>query len=214
MATHRHRSGGFPIARIVAAVIGVHVLGGLGFLFLAKTQAGQQLAKQYNIKLFTPPKPPEQAKQEPPPPPPPPPRTKDAAPPPPSASSAPKMASAAPPPSAAPMIGGGGGAPNWAGGKFLGSGLGDGPEGAYRASTIAKFRGCFKDNMAEMGGGELRLAIDRQGAVKGFKLATSTGNTELDQEALRCAGELQRTGLGPPPADKGAIVTVRLYPSY
>ena len=212
-ASRRHRGGGSPLAKILAVVIGVHVFGGLGLLWLAKTSAGQELAKKYNVKLFSPPKPPEpeQVKHEPPPPPP----KRPDAPPPPAAPSAPKIASSVPPPSAAPMIGGGsGGAPNWGGGKFLGSGLGDGPEGAYRAGAIAKFRSCFKDNMAEMGPGELRFAVDRQGAVKGFKLAASTGNADLDQEALRCAGELQRTGLGPPPAENGAIVTVRLYPSF
>ena len=211
MAGGRHRRGGFPLGTVFAIVIGVHVIGGLGVTWLARTSAGQELVKKYNIKLFTPPKAPEpeQAKNEPPPPP----KVKDAPPPPPSAAAAATKIAAAP--SAAPMIGGGrGGGPNWSGGKFLGAGLGDGPDGIYRASAIAKFRSCFKDNMAEMGPGEIRFAVSRAGAVKGFKMAASTGNSDLDQEALRCAGELQRTGLGPPPADEGAIVTVRLYPSY
>jgi TonB family protein len=213
-AGHRHRGSGFPMAKILAIVIGVHVVGGLGFTWLAKTTAGQELAKKYNIKLFAPPKPPEQAKQEPPPPPPPPPKTQDTAPPP-TATAAPKIASAAPPPSAVPMIGGGGGGgPNWAGGKFLGAGLGDGPEGAYRASVIARFRKHYEDNKQEFGNAELRLAVNRQGAVTGYRLTQSSGNADNDRAILEAAARLQQEGAGPPPADKGAIVTVRLYPSY
>lgn len=215
-AGHRHRGGSFPLTKILAIVIGVHVAGGLGLVWLANTTAGQELAKKYNIELFTPSKPPEpeQAKHEPPPPPPPP-KARDAAPPPPSA--APKVASALPPaPSAAPTIGGGGAGPNWGGGKFAGAGLGDGPDAAFRIAAISKFRSCIKDNLENMGPGEVRLAVDPQGSVKGFRMSVSTGNRDLDAELVRCAGEVQRTGLGPAPpgTEKGAIVSVRLYPSY
>jgi len=210
---HRHRGSGLPMARVFAAVIAIHVVGGLGFLWLAKTSAGQEFAKQYNIKLFTPPPPPEEAKAEPPPPPPPPVK-QDTAPPPPSASNTPKIASATPP-AAAPMIGGGtGGGPNWSGGKFLGAGLGDGPEGAYRASLIAKFRKHYEEGHQDFGNAELRLAVNRQGAVTGYRLTQSSGNAENDRAILEAAAKLQQEGAGVPPAEKGAIVTVRLYPSY
>ena len=91
------------------------------------------------------------------------------------------MCSTTSPPSAAPTIGGGGAGPNWGGGKFAGAGLGDGPDAAFRIAAISKFRSCIKDNLENMG-----------------------------------PGEVQRTGLGPAPpgTEKGAIVSVRLYPSY
>jgi len=210
---HRHRGGGIPVARVLVVVVAIHVIGGLGFTWLAKTTAGQEFAKEYHIKLFTPPPPPEHAKTEPPPPPPPPVK-QETAPPAPAASDTPKIASVAPP-SAAPVIGhGGGGGPNWSGGKFISTGLGEGPEGAYRATIIAKFRKHYEESKQEFGNAELRLAVNRQGAVTAYRLTQSSGNAENDRAILDAASKLQQEGAGPPPADKGTIVVVRLYPSY
>ena len=56
--------------------------------------------------------------------------------------------------------------------------------------------------------------MNRAGAVTGYKLASSSGNAENDRAILEAAARLQQEGAGPPPNEKGAIVVVRLYPSY
>ena len=56
--------------------------------------------------------------------------------------------------------------------------------------------------------------MNRTGTVTGYRLTQSSGNADNDRAILDAAARLQQEGAGPPPEDKAAIVTVRLYPSY
>jgi len=137
----RHQSGGFPLGKTLVIVLALHAVVGGFVAFLAKTQAGQEIARTYNIKLFQPEKPPP-PKQEEKPPPPPPPKVEQPQAPPPMVATVP-TAVAAP----APQIGGGGGAAgagvNWNSGNFAGGF--DGPDGAFNAAVTASFRKHYKE---------------------------------------------------------------------
>jgi TonB family protein len=206
MAERRHRGGGLQIGKTLTIVVALHVVGAAGFLFLAKTQAGQEIAKQYNIKLFEPPKP-EQAKNEEPPPPPPKVEQPKAPPP----DSAPQVASAAP--SAAPQIGGGGSVGSGWGGKFAGGDF-DGPEGAFHAGVMGKFRKYYPYEEAPDGAqsAELELVVSGDGKVRSYRLTRSSGSGDQDQAILSAAAKVQAEGTATPPEGKGRVVTVRFVP--
>ncbi len=207
MEGHRHRGSSFNFGRIFTIVIALHIVVGGGALWLAKTQAGQDFARVYNIKLFEPPKPPEQAKEEPPPPPPPKP---DVAPPPPP-TAAPKLASAAPAGPAPAVSLGGGGGPNWSGGKFQ-SGLGDGPMGAFHGAVAGRLRRCKPKTPEQFSPLELEFVFSDSGAVKSYRLARSSGNKANDEAALEAAGCVQSSGPFELPEKKPLVVTVKMTP--
>lgn len=215
MTPHRIGGGrddtGFQFGRVFLIVVGLHAVVGLGVLWLAKTSAGQQFAKTYDIKLFTP-EPPEQPEEPPkpeeaPPPPPPPLETPQV--------EAPKLAATAPsaaPP--APTIGGGGagrGGANWSGGRFVG-GFGDGPEGAFHAGITRLFREAYREPATSFGPAEILLDVSGSGEVRSFRLAKSSGDPSNDRALLEAARAVQARGTPPPPESKGREVKVRFYP--
>jgi TonB family protein len=198
--------GSFDFGRVFLIVVGIHALFGLGLLWMAKTGAGQNFAKTYNIKLFQPEKPPEPEKEvaETPPPPPPPPVE------------APKaelpQVSAAPPSggAAAPTIGGGAPGANWTG-KFAGGSF-DGPEGAFHAGVTRLFREAYQQPQTNFGAAEVELTVSGSGQVSSFRLAKSSGDSSNDQALLAAASSVQSRGVPAPPENRARAVTVRFYP--
>jgi len=197
--------GGFDFGRVFLIVIGIHVLIGLGVLWMAKTSTGQQFAKTYNIKLFQPEKPPEpEHAEEPPPPPPPPPMEAPKV-------EAPKVAATAPSGGGpAPSIGGGSVGSSW-GGKFAGDTF-EGPEGAFHAGVTRVFREAYRDPQTDFGPASIELTVSGSGAVQSFRLTKSSGDSANDQAILTAARTVQERGLPPPPDNKARAVTVDLYP--
>jgi TonB family protein len=199
--------GSFDFGRVFLVVVGIHVLFGLGLLWMAKTGAGQNFAKTYNIKLFQPEKPPEPDKkevaEEPPPPPPPP-------------VEAPKtelpQVGAAPPAGgvAAPTIGGGAPGGSWSG-KFAGGSF-DGPEGAFHAGVTRLFREAYQQPPANFGAAEVELTVSGSGKVSSFRLARSSGDATNDQALLAAARIVQQRGVPAPPENRPRAVTVKFYP--
>lgn len=201
--------GGFDFGRVFLIVIGIHALFGGGLLWMAKTTAGQNFAKTYDIKLFQPEKPPEPEETEvaetPPPPPPPVEAPKVETP---QVASVPSAGSAP-----APTIGGGGGgAPgsSW-GGRFAGDGF-DGPDGAFHAGVTRAFRDAYREPQTTFGPAEVELNVAGTGHVRSFRLIRSSGDDDNDQALLDAARQLQSKGLPAPPESKARAVTVRLYP--
>ena len=199
--------GSFEFGRVFLIVVGIHVLFGLGLLWMAKTGAGQNFAKTYNIKLFQPEKPPEPEKkevaEEPPPPPPPPVEAPKA--------ELPQVSSA--PPSggvAAPTIGGGAPGANWTG-KFAGGSF-DGPEGAFHAGVTRLFREAYQQPQTNFGAAEVELTVSGSGQVSSFRLAKSSGDPTNDQALLAAASSVQSRGVPAPPESRARAVTVRFYP--
>jgi TonB family protein len=200
--------GSFDFGRVFLIVVGIHVLFGLGLLWMAKTGAGQNFAKTYNIKLFQAEKPPEPEKPEVANEPPPPAPVVEAP-----KAELPKVASA--PPSsavAAPKIGGGGGAlgTSW-GGKFAGGNF-DGPEGAFHAGVTRVFRDAYQQPKTDFGAAEVELTVSGSGQVSSFRLAKSSGDPTNDQALLAAARTVQSRGLPAPPESRPRAVTVRFYP--
>lgn len=207
---HHHTIGGsrggnsIDFGRVFLIVIGIHAAIGLGVLWMAKTDAGRQFAKTYNIKLFEPPKPPEPEKKlaDEPPPPPPPKMEKPI--------EAPKVASAAPAAAAAPSIGGGAIGSSW-GGKFAGGNF-DGPEGAFHAGVTRIFREAYQQPSTSFGPAELELTVAGNGQVQSYKLTKSSGESTNDQALLAAAQKVQARGVPAPPENKPRDVTVRFLP--
>jgi TonB family protein len=197
--------GGFDFGRVFLIVIGVHLLFGLGLLLMAKTSAGQQFAKTYNIKLFQPEKPPEPEEAEKPPPPPPPPPMEAPK------VDTPQVASAAPTAAAAPSIGGGGSMGSSWNGRFAGDSF-DGPEGAFHAGVTRIFREAYQDPQTNFGAASVELVVSGSGAVQSFRLTKSSGDSANDQAILTAARTVQERGLPAPPENKARAVTVDLYP--
>ncbi len=215
MRSQRQKKQSFNFTGVFAAVIGLHLLVGGGGLWLAKTQAGKEFARVYNVTIFEPPKPAEEAKVEPPPPPP-----VEEAP----AIEAPAMdtpavsapaASLASAVEAAPAIGsaGAGGGINWEG-KFAGAGAFDGPEGAFHAAVTGRFRKYYREPSESFGAASLELQVGGQGSVESYRLVKSSGNPTNDQAILTAASRIQAEGVGiDPPENRGRVVTVRFVPS-
>jgi len=206
---HRHRGTGFPLARTFAVVVVLHVGVGGGLLWLAKTASGQAFAKTYNIKLFEPPKPPPPPTAEQPPPPPPPPKVES-----PDVPQAPPSAAAvatAAPSAALPSIGGGGS--GWNSGKFVGDSLVKGPDGAFNASVMGRFRKHYHEPPETFGSAELELGVSGSGVVNSFRLVHSSGSPTNDQAILQAAQQVQTEGVSAPPDGKGRVVTVRFIPT-
>lgn len=203
----RRGGGGFDFGRVFAIVIGIHALFGAGLLWMAKTTAGQQFAKTYDIKLFQPEKPPEPEPEtetaEEPPPPPPPVQTPDTPPPQVAAVAAPSAATA-------PTIGGGAPGSSWSG-KFAGGSF-DGPEGAFHAGVTRLFREAYREPETQFGAAEVELTVAGNGGVRGFRLTKSSGDSTNDQAILAAARALQERGVPAPPESRPRAVTVRLYP--
>ena len=195
--------GGIDFGRVFLIVIGIHAAIGLGVLWMAKTDAGRQFAKTYNIKLFQPPKPPEPEKKVADEPPPPPPKVEKPI-------EAPKVASAAPSGPAAPSIGGGAIGSSW-GGKFAGGNF-DGPEGAFHAGVTRLFREAYQQPSTNFGAAEIELTVSGAGAVQSFRLAKSSGDSADDQALLEAARKVQARGVPAPPENKPREVTVRFLP--
>jgi TonB family protein len=196
--------GGFDFGRVFLIVIGIHLLFGLGLLWMAKTSTGQQFAKTYNIKLFQPEKPPEpETAEKPPPPPPPPPMEAPKV-------ETPQVASAAPAAAAAASIGGGAPGSSWSG-KFAGESF-DGPEGAFHAGVTRVFREAYRDPETDFGPATLELTVSGTGAVQSFRLTQSSGDSANDQAILTAARTVQERGLPAPPDNRARAVTVNLYP--
>lgn len=200
----RRGGGSIDFGRVFLIVIGIHAAIGLGVLWMAKTDAGRQFAKTYNIKLFEPPKPPEPEKKvaDEPPPPPPPKMEKPI--------EAPKVASTAPAAAAAPSIGGGAPGSSW-GGKFAGGNF-DGPEGAFHAGVTRVFREAYQEPKTNFGPAELELTVAGDGQVRAYKLTRSSGESTNDQALLAAAQKVQGRGLPAPPENKPRQVTVRFFP--
>jgi TonB family protein len=199
------RGGGtFDFGRVFLIVIGIHVLFGGGLLWMAKTSAGQQFAKTYNIKLFQPEKPPEpETAQEPPPPPPPPPAEAPKV-------ETPQVAAVAPSSAPSPSIGGGTPGSSWSG-KFAGESF-DGPEGAFHAGVTRLFREAYKEPQSDFGAAAIELTVAGSGAVESFRLTKSSGDAGNDQAILTAARDVQSRGLPAPPDNRARAVTVNLYP--
>jgi hypothetical protein len=193
---------------VLAIVVALHIVVGGGALWIAKTQSGQEFAKVYHIKLFEPPKPEAKHDEPPPPPPPPPPvaqKPLEAAP-------TQTMAVAKMPSSPAPTIGGGG--VNWNGGKFTGDSLGKGPEGAFHAAVVGRFRKYYSEPPEAFGSAELELRVTATGAVQSYRLVKSSGLQKNDAAILEAAARVQAEGIGsPPPQNHARLVTVRFIPS-
>lgn len=204
----RRGSGGIDFGRVFLIVVAIHAVAGGAVLFLAKTTAGQQLAKTYDIKLFAPeppepePEPPQTAEEPPPPPPP-----VEVAP----EVEAPKVASA-PSAAAAPAASIGGGAPgnSWSG-RFAGDSF-DGPDGAFHAGVTRVFRDAYREPDTEFGVAEVELTVSGTGAVRSYRLARSSGEPRNDEALLAAARSLQTRGVPAPPENRARAVTVRLDP--
>jgi hypothetical protein len=204
---HRHRGSSIPIARVLTIVVALHIVVGGGALWIAKTQSGQEFARVYHIKLFEPPKP-ETKHEEPPPPPPPPPVAQKPLDAPTQTTSVAKIPSSSP----APTIGGGG--VNWNGSKFTGNSLGKGPEGAFHAAVIGRFRKYYSEPTEAFGAAELELKVTGTGAVQSYRLVKSSGLPKNDDAILAAAARVQAEGIGsPPPENHARLVTVRFIPS-
>lgn len=203
----RRGAAGFDFGRVFAIVVAIHALFGGGLLWLAKTSAGQQFAKTYDIKLFQPePKPepePPQTAEEPPPPPPPIETPKIEAP---KLAAAPSAAATAP----APSIGGGAPGTSWSG-RFAGDSF-DGPDGAFHAGVTRVFRDAYREPAGEFGAAEVELTVGGTGTVRSYRLAKSSGSSANDQALLDAARRVQTSGLPAPPENKPRAVTVRLFP--
>ena len=202
----RRSDGNFDFGRVFLIVVGIHMLFGLGLLWMAKTSSGQQFAQTYNIKLFQPEKPPEpeqEVAEEPPPPPPPAVEAPQA--------ELPKVASAPPSgPAAAPSIGGGAPGASW-GGKFAGGNF-DGPEGAFHAGVTRVFREAYQQPKTDFGAAEVELTVSGSGKVSSFRLAKSSGDPTNDQALIAAARTVQSRGVPAPPESRSRAVTVRFYP--
>jgi len=205
---HRRHGGGFPLGKTLAIVLALHIVVGGFVAFLAKTQAGQDIARTYHIKLFQPEKPPPPPKQEEKPPPPPPPKVEQPKAPEPMVARVP--AAAAP----APQIGGGGGAVgagvNWNGGKFAGGF--EGPEGAFHAAVTASFRKYYKDPRENFGAAVLDLVVTGTGQVTSYRLLNSSGSSANDRAILEAAEHVKSDGVSAPPNGEGRHVTIRFTP--
>lgn len=209
---HRHRRGGLPFGKTVVIVLSIHALAGGGLLFLAKTQAGREIARTYHIKLFQPHKPPPKppvAKAKPPPP-----KLPALVKAPAAAPQLPKLAAAAPP--SDPQIGGGGvdgaigAGVNWSGGIFAGGF--DGPDGAFNASVTARFRKYYHEPGDSFGSAQLQMVVTGRGQVSSYRLLRSSGDASNDRAILAAAEKVKDAGVAAPPKGKGRIVTVRFVP--
>jgi TonB family protein len=204
----RRGDSGFNLGRVFLIVIGIHVVFGGGLLWMAKTQTGQEFAKTYNIKLFSPPLPPPKHEEPPKPETPPPPPPEVAQP----KVEMPKLAAAAPSAAPAPQIGGDGGPSMAWGGKFAGGNL-DGPEGAYNAGVTSLFRSVYQmPPGTRFGPAVVQLQVTGSGQVQEFRLAQSSGSPAQDQALLAAAEKVKARGTPPPPDQKPRSVTVRIYP--
>jgi len=209
---HHRRQSGFPLGKTLAIVVALHAVVGGFVAFLAKTQAGQEIARTYNIKLFQPEKPPP-PKQEEKPPPPPPPKVEQPQAPPPTVASVPTIAAPA-----APQIGGGGGdvgaGVNWNSGNFAGGF--DGPDGAFNAAVTASFRKHYKDPRDHFGPAQLQMVVSEVGQVVSYRLVNSSGNAANDRAILAAAEEVKSEGVATPrkgdPKGDDRVVTIRFTP--
>ncbi|HTO69269.1 MAG TPA: hypothetical protein VMR31_05355 [Myxococcota bacterium] len=202
--TRKRKRGGSNLPVVIGLVIGIHLLMGGALYALTQTDAGQEFVRIHKIKFLEP----EQEKQEEvknePPPPPPQIEQKLEAPPP----------TAAPAPTtSAPAVAVGGGGINWAGGKFIGGGLEDGPMGAFHAGVLGRMRSCFGDWPGPAAPAEVALDVSKSGAVVSYNVVRGTGVSSEDEHLLDAIKCVQKKGVAAPPDGVGRVVTLRLRPT-
>lgn len=201
----KHRKGGLQLGRTLVIVIAVHVIGAGGVLFIAQTEAGKQVIKQYRVKLAQEEKPPEPPKDTPPPPPPPPIAQEAVAP------EVSQVAAAAPSASVGPELGGGdGGGGLRYGGKYVAPE--GGKLGAFHASVERRFRQYYQAPSDEFQSFALELQVDAQGTIASYRLARSSGSEGNDKAVMLAASRLQRDGVAPPPGGGSRHVTLKGTP--
>jgi len=189
---------------VIGLVVGIHLLMGGGLYALTQTEAGQEFIRIHKIKFLEPEQEKqEEAKVEPPPPPPPPIEQKI---------EAPTVASAPAPTTSSPGVAVGGGGTNWNGGKFIGSGLEDGPMGAFHAGVLGRMRSCFGDWPGPAEPAEVALDVSHDGQVVSYKIVRGTGVSAEDEHLLDAVRCVQKKGVSAPPEGVGRVVTLRLRP--
>jgi len=204
--SRRHRSGGFPLGRTLAIVLALHGVAGGFLLFLAKTEAGQEIVKTYNIKLLQPEQPPPPKQEEPKPPPP---KVEEQV-----KVSEPTVAQIpAATAATAPQIGGGDVASagvNWNGGIFAGGF--EGPDGAFHAAVTASFRKYYNEPKESFRPAQLRLVVSGTGQVVSYRLLNSSGSSTNDSAILAAAEHVKSEGVPAPPNGEDRTVTIRFTP--
>ena len=177
-SSHKRKSS---IGTTVAIVVALHLIMGAAILWIATTETGQKIYKEYRVKFYKPPKKEEPKKEE----------VKKEPPPP---KEEPKKAEKVPeapvsrrteeaPPQNDVKLGGNGGDP-FAGGP----GKAIDAHQAYYLAVTAQLRECFVEppglDTAEYAPTKLEITVDDSGTVTGYKLLGSSGFKELDRAAL------------------------------
>ena len=191
-STHKRKSG---YGSTIAIVAGLHVLMAAGILWLATTETGQRIYKEYRVKFYQPPKKAEPKKEE----------VKKEEPPPPKEE--PKKAEEAVPKApvtrreeAAPQdevkLGGNSGGDPFSGGP----GKAIDVHQAYYLAVTGQLRGCFHEppglDEGEFGPAKLEITVDDSGTITGYRLVGSSGDQDLDRaalEAVKCVGRVRAT---------------------
>jgi hypothetical protein len=203
----RHRKSTIPIGRTFAIVVGIHVLGGVGLLFLSQTEAGQKVLKNYQVKLAQKEEAPEPEKPAEPPPPPPPPAALEAEP----AAALEASAAATSAPEVASLGGDVGSGALAYGGRFAGP-QGGGPIAAFHAAVERAFRRHYEQPEEPFQVAVLELDVSGAGHVNSYRLAKSSGSASNDAAVLSAAQQLAAGGVARPPEGEGRIITVRVVP--
>jgi TonB family protein len=178
-SAHKRKSS---FGTTVAIVVALHLIMGAAILWIATTETGQKIYKEYRVKFYQPPKKEEPKKEEvkkeePPPPKEEPKKVEEEVP------EAPvtRRAEEAPPQNEVKLGGGGdpfGGGP----GKAIDA------HQAYYLAVTAQLRECFVEpaglDAAEYAPTKLEITVDDAGRVTGYKLLGSSGYKDLDRAAL------------------------------
>jgi TonB family protein len=188
-STHRRRSGH---GSTIAIVVGLHVLMGAAIVWIATTETGQRIYKEYKVKFYQPPKKEErkeEVKKEEPPPPKPEPKKADQEEVPDAPMSRPEERA----PSEEMKLGGDSGDPFSGGpGKAIDV------HQAYYLSITSQLRGCFREppglEEGDLGATKLEITVDDAGNITGQRIVGSSGFKDLDRAALdavKCVGRLK-----------------------
>ncbi len=203
-STHKRKSG---YGSTIAIVVALHVLMGAAILWIATTETGQRIYKEYRVKFYQPPKKQErkeEAKKEEPPPPEPKKAEQEEVP------QAPRSRAEESAPSEEAKIGGDSGDP-------FGGGPGKAMDvhQAYYLAVTSQLRGCFQEppglDEEDLAATKLEITVDDSGAITGYRLVGSSGDKDLDRAALdavKCVGRVKASR----PKTLDRTLTVKFIP--
>ncbi len=203
-SAHKRKSGH---GTTIAIVVGLHLVMGAALLWVATTETGQRIYKEYRVKFYQPPKKEErkeEVKKEEPPPKPEPKKAEEETP------DAPVTRAEDSAPSDEMKLGGDSSDPFGGGpGKAIDV------KQAYYLSVTAQLRGCFQEppglDEGEFAATKLEIVVDDTGNITSYRLVGSSGMKDLDRAALdavKCIGRVKATR----PKTLDRTLTVKFIP--